>query len=260
MSGRPPARPTSQAAGPAMSPGMSDKAQRLRIRFARGPEAATIGPLDLAPNWERAFLEAGIAISYSQSARPQPRLTFAAGLAQGVTSEGELLDVVLAQPTPAAKVAERVGPHLPPGLAVRESWEVGIGLPSLPASVRWADYEVDVPASDACADVPNAVASFLEKEHFPWEDTRGAKVRRYDLRPLVLELRVEPAQEGDARESSTMRLVMRLRCESAGVGRPDQVVKALGLAEPTRIHRRRLVLAEVSPARDAWQRVGRFLE
>ena len=37
---------------------MSEKAQRLRIRFARGPEAATIGHLDLARTWERAFLEA----------------------------------------------------------------------------------------------------------------------------------------------------------------------------------------------------------
>ena len=239
---------------------MSEKAQRLRIRFARGPEAVTIGHLDLARTWERALLEAGIALSYSQSARPQPRLTFAAGLAQGVTSEGELLDVVLAQPMPAAEIAARVGPHLPPGLAVRECWEVGIGLPSLPASVRWADYEVDLRIAEACGDVAGAVASFLAKEHFPWEDTRGEKVRRYDLRPLVLELRVEPAQEGDGRESNTTRLVMRLRCESAGVGRPDQVVKALDLPQPTRIHRRRLVLAEVSPARDAWQRVGRFLE
>lgn len=256
MSERPPARPISQAAGPAMS----EKAQRLRIRFARGPEAATIGHLDLARTWERALQEAGIAISYSQSARPQPRLTIAAGLAQGVTSEGELLDIVLAQSVPPSSVAERVGPHLPPGLSVRECWEVGIGLPSLPASVRWADYEVDLPVAESCDDVADAVASFLANEHFPWEDTRGEKVRRYDLRPLVLDLRVEPAQEGDGRESHATRLVMRLRCESAGVGRPDQVVKALGLPRPTRIHRRRLVLAEVSPARDAWQRVGRFLE
>lgn len=258
MSERLPARSISQTAGPAMS----EKTQRLRIRFARGPEAATIGHLDLARTWEGAFQEAGIALSYSQSARPQPRLTIAAGLAQGVTSEGELLDVVLAQRVQPAEVAERVGPHLPAGLAVRESWEVGIGLPSLPASVRWADYEVDLLLStaEACDDVANAVASFLTKEHFPWEDTRGEKVRRYDLRPLVLELRVEPAQDSDGRESNATRLVMRLRCESAGVGRPDQVVKALGLPQPTRIHRRRLVLAEVSPARDAWQRVGRFLE
>jgi hypothetical protein len=55
------------------------------------------------------------------------------------------------------------------------------------------------------------------------------------------------------------RLWMRLRCDSRGVGRPDQVAKALGLSEPLRIHRQRLVLAEVSPARNAWRRRGRFV-
>ncbi|OGO50392.1 MAG: hypothetical protein A2148_01920, partial [Chloroflexi bacterium RBG_16_68_14] len=200
----------------------SERAQRLRLRFARGPEAAAIGHLDLARVWEQAFQEAGVAVSYSQGARPQPRLTLAAGLPMGVTSEGELLDAVLAERLQPAEVAERLGPHLPPGLSVRDAWEVGMGLPSLPSAVRWADFEVDVPCMDGGPDVAAAVASFLAAEHFPWEDTRGEKTRRYDLRPLVQELRVEPHR------GEVVRLSMRLRCDTSGAGRPDQVVKALG--------------------------------
>jgi radical SAM-linked protein len=171
----------------------------------------------------------------------------------GVTSEGELLDVILAQRLHPAQVAERVQLRLPPGLAVRDAWEVGMGLPSLPSAVRWADYEVDVPAPDDGSDLAGVAASFLVAERFPWQDTRGEKVRHYDLRPLVREISVEEWC-GDM-----MRLSMRLRCDAAGVGRADQVVKALALSEPVRIHRRRLVLAEVSPAHDAWRRRGRFL-
>lgn len=233
-----------------MSEQSSDKAQRLRLRFARGPEAASLGPLDLSRVWACALEEAGIVLSYSQGRRPQPRLTLAAGLPSGATSEGELLDVVLARPCPPTEVVERVQPHLPHGLRALEAREVGLGLPALPTVVRWAEYAVETPAP-----LPEeAVARFLALERLDWEDTRGEKVRRYDLRALVQELRVEGRHDG------ATRLFMRLRCDQEGAGRPDQVVKALGLPEPARIHRTRLVLAERSPARDAWRRRGRFVE
>ncbi len=227
----------------------TERAQRLRVRFARGPEAGAIGHLEMARVWARALEAAGIVVSYTEGQRQHPRLTIAAGLPMGVTSEGELLDVVLAERLPPGDLVARVRDHLPPGLAVLEAWEVGLGLPSLPTSVRWADYEVETPAS---GDARAAVEALLAKETLPWEDTRGEKVRRYDLRALVQDIAVEP--RGD-----TTRLTMRLRCDAEGVGRADQVVKALGLPAPTRIHRLRLVLAEPSPARDAWRRRGRFL-
>jgi radical SAM-linked protein len=230
----------------------SEKVQRLRVRFARGPEAAEIGHLDLTRCWERAFCEAGIAVSYSQGNRPQPRIAIAAGLPMGVTSEGELLDVTVAERTDPAQLAERVQPHLPPGLAAREVREVGMGLPSLSSAVRWADYEVDVPAGDE-REVAAAIEPFLAAERFHWIDKRGEKTREYDLRALVQELRVGGAGDG------ITRLSMRLRCDAAGVGRPDQVVKALGLPQALRIHRVGLALAEASPAREAWRRRGRFL-
>ncbi len=232
----------------------AQKAQRIRLRFARGPQAASIGHLDLARRWERALREAGVPVSYSQSNRPQPRLTLAAGLPMGVTSEGELLDVVLTEHLPPSELVARVRPHLPEGLEALEAWEVGLGLPALPSAVRWADYEVDVPAGEGGPDVAAAVASFLAADQLPWEDTRGEKTRHYDLRALVQEVHVEGHCDG------VVRLSMRLRCDTAGVGRPDQVVLALGLPQPARVHRRRLVLSEVSPARDAWRRRGRYVD
>jgi radical SAM-linked protein len=228
----------------------SEKAQRVRVRFARGPEALSIGQLDLARAWERAFRDAGLPVSQSQGNKPQARITLGAGLAANVTSDGELLDVVLAEHVRPDALIESVAPHLPPGLSALEAWEVGFGLPSLPSVVRWADYDVDVVADASSA--RRAVETFLAQHELPWEDTRGEKTRHYDLRPLVLELRVTNC--GDA-----TRLRMRLRCDQQGVGRPDQVVKALGLPEALRVHRAGLVLAEVSPAHDAWRRKGRYV-
>ena len=240
------------ATEPSLGDRRAEKAQRVRVRFARGPEASGIGHLDVSRRWEEAFRAAGVAVSYSQGNRPQPRITIAAGLPAGVTSEGELLDVVLAELTDPARLVERVQPFLPEGLAALEAREVGLGLPSLPTLVRWADYEVDLSVADADA-LRSQVEAFLSRDSLPWVDTRGEKRREYDLRALVQVLRVEPLCEG------TARLLMRLRSDSTGVGRPDQVVKALGLPEPVRTHRLRLVVSETSPAREAWRRRGRYV-
>ncbi|MEX0786512.1 MAG: TIGR03936 family radical SAM-associated protein [Dehalococcoidia bacterium] len=234
-----------------MSERSSEKAQRLRLRFARGPEAASIGHLEMARVWEHALEEAGLALSYSQGNKPQPRLTIAAGLPTGVTSEGELLDVVLARPALASEVPSSVRERLPDGLEALDCREVGMGLPSLPSSVRWADYEVDVPAASS-TDVERSVAELLASEELEWEDTRGEKTRYYDLRELVGDVRVEK------RCGEVVSMAMRLRCGPEGVGRPDQVVKALGLPEAVRVHRTRLHVAEESPARSAWRRRGRY--
>jgi radical SAM-linked protein len=231
----------------------SEKAQRLRIRFERGAAAGNIGQLDLSRVWEAAFEAAGIPVSRSQGKRAHPRLAFAAGLPSGVTSEAELLDVILPRPVDPGCVQRHVQEHLPAGFLIDDVWEVGVGLPSISTAVRWADYEVSVPSNDE-ADVRRAIQRLLASVELPWRDTRGEKVREYDLRPLVRHLHVEGRCAG-----AGIMVSMRLRCDSKGVGRPDQVVKALGLAEATHIHRKRLIVTEDSPARTAWRRRGRYL-
>jgi len=67
-------------------------------------------------------------------------------------------------------------------------------------------------------------------------------VRRYDLRPLIAELRLERWDEGQA------VLFLRLQTDERATGRPDEVLAALDLAEaPRAIHRTRLLLAPPPP-------------
>jgi radical SAM-linked protein len=230
----------------------SQKAQRLRIRFAQGAEAAAIGHLDLGRAWERALMEGGLPVSYSAGRKPRPRIALAAALPSGATSAGELLDVILAECMTPDEARTRLRDRLPAGIHCCEIREVGMGSPSLPASVRWADYEVETQPPGAGRPVTEAVAAFLSLEVLPWEEARGDKVRSYDLRSLVTELSCSA-------NAASAQLHMRLRCGPSGAGRPEQVVKALGLPELVRTHRVRLVLDEVSPARNAWRRRGRYL-
>ena len=71
--------------------------QRLRISFSRGEKLKFISHLDLIRLFQRAFHRAGIALAYSEGFNPHPRMSLAAPLALGVTSDAELMDVVLAK-------------------------------------------------------------------------------------------------------------------------------------------------------------------
>jgi radical SAM-linked protein len=225
---------------------------RFRVRFRRGEEVKYISHLDLMRCWERALRRAGMALAYSEGHTPHPRLALAAPLAVGVTSSAELLDVFLTRPTATSELMRSVGEQLPAGIEIMEVVEVGLGLPSLQSEVRWAGYRVEGPFDGAPEDVRSAVDRFLAAESIPWEHMREKQVRKYDIRALVRDLRADDAPQG------SYALAMVLRCDNTATGRPEQVVAALSLPGPLVIHRRELVLAGTSPARQAWRRHGRF--
>lgn len=228
------------------------KVQRLRVTFSRGEEVKYITHLDVMRLWERALRRAGVDLAYSEGFTPHARISLGAPLAVGVTSSGELMDVFLSSRTNIRCFLKDVSQQMPAGIEILGVEEVGLGLPSLQSEVRWSDYEVDVPLDRDVTEVEGAVRRFLAAKSVPWEHLRDKEVRRYDIRALVEDIRVEGQGDG------VCRLAMRLRADSTGTGRPEQVAAALGLPQPTRIHRRRLILAESSPAREAWRRRGRF--
>ncbi len=70
---------------------MMKRMYRLRLRFCRGEEVKFISHLDIMRLWQRAFLRAGIPIAYSEGFSPHPRISLAAPLPLGITSEAVIL-------------------------------------------------------------------------------------------------------------------------------------------------------------------------
>lgn len=227
------------------------KVQRLRVTFGRGEQLKYITHLDLMRCWERALRRADLPVAYSEGFTPHAQISLAAPLPVGTTSEAELMDVFLSEALPPRQFIAQASPQLPEGLSIVAATAVGLALPSVQAEVRFAAYDVDIPA-DGAADVDAAVAVFLAAETFPWEHRREDELRLYDIRALVSRIDVSRP------DAATVRLAMLLRCDSSGAGRPEQVAAALGLPPPLRIHRTKLLLANTSPAREAWRKRGRF--
>ena len=205
---------------------------RYRIIFTRDRTIRFVGHLDLAKTWERVLRRADLPVAFSQGFHPLPKITFASALPVGCTSEAEVMDVVLTEPIAPSDMAARLAPALPAGIAIASITEVPLNAPALQAALRWAEYVVTVETDETREQVESLVQTFLAAPSL-MRERRG---KSYDLRPLVLSLTVEAVL------ASSVQLVMRLLADaSAGTGRPDEVLAALGWADaPAQIHRREL--------------------
>jgi len=211
--------------------------QRLRLTFSRGEEIKYISHLDLMRLWQRALRRADMPLVYSQGFSPHPRLSLAAPLAVGVTSVGELMDIFLERRVSPHFFIKAVKEQLPRGIDVSEVMEVGLGLPSLQSQVLSAEYRVVAETDRDLKEVEAAIRSTLASDRLPWQHARDKEVRKYDLRTLIEDLWViEFNPPGYV-------IGMKLRCDSSGTGRPEQVLSALGFTEPPKsIHRTKLTL------------------
>ena len=207
---------------------------RLRVRFSRGDSVKFISHLDIIRLWHRALRRAGVELAYSEGFNPHPRLSLAAPLALGITSDAELMDIFVTRTISPHSFSAMLDRQLPPGIDILQVCLVAPTLPALQSQVRFAEYRVEITAERE--PVEAAIKELLAKDSLPWQHHRDTGPRNYDLRLLIDDL--WPGEWHDGRGV----IGMRLRCDSNGSGRPEQVVKALGLDQPGAIHRSRLVL------------------
>lgn len=219
--------------------------QRWRLVVGRSADVAGQTQRDVAEAWEAAIAAAGLPLARASDVRARPRISFGAPLPVGMAANGELIDVVLTERWPAWRVREALVPHVPSGWRLSELHDVWLAGPPLAGRVAAADHRI-VLGAIAAADAPRlscGAAMLLAAGRVPRERRKGDRNVTYDLRPLVLDVRLVAAGPPPV-------LVTRTRIHpELGTGRPEEVVAALGdiIGEPldiTAIVRDRLVLAE----------------
>ncbi len=211
--------------------------QRLRVRFGRGEEIRFISHLDIMRLWERAFRRAQISLAYSEGFSPHPRISLAAPLPVGVTSEAELMDIFIARLVSPHWFTNAISQQLPPGMAMLGVYQLGLTMPSLQSQVRYAEYKVEVETEKRLKNMDSAISGLLSVEHLPWHHQRDTGRRSYDLRALIDDLWLIDWHHPHR------TIGMRLRCDGGGSGRPEQVAAALGFVHyPQSIHRTKLIL------------------
>jgi len=211
--------------------------KQLRIRFCRGEEIKFISHLDIMRLWQRVFLRAGIPLAYSEGFTPHPRISLAVPLAIGVTSEAELMDIFTTRWVSPHWFTDAVNQQLPSGIEILQVFPIPLGQPSLQSQVAFAEYGVEVETEKGQKEIESALTRLLSLEHLPWHHQRDTGQRNYDLRVLIDDLWLIDWR------SRYCTIGMRLRCDSSGSGRPEQVAAALGFTQhPQSMHRTKLIL------------------
>jgi len=211
--------------------------QRLRVRFSRGQEIKFISHLDIMRLWQRALQRAGIPLAYTEGFSPHPRISLAAPLAVGVTSEAELMDIFCTRVVSPHWFIAAVSQQMPPGVEILQAYQVALTMSSLQSRVGYAEYKVEVETGKGQKEIESVLTDLLAVDHLPWQHQRDTGTRSYDLRALIDDLWLIDWRNGYC------TLGMRLRCDSSGSGRPEQVAAALGFSQhPLSIHRTKLLL------------------
>ena len=124
--------------------------QRLRVRFSRGEELKFISHLDTMRLWQRALKRAEMPLAYSEGFNPHPRLSMAAPLQIGVTSEAELMDVFFNGWVSPHFFTMSMSQQLPHGIEIHGAYSIALNAASLQSLVRFAEYliHMDVESGD----------------------------------------------------------------------------------------------------------------
>jgi radical SAM-linked protein len=213
---------------------VSESKQRWRLVFARGDDARYLSHLDAVHLWERAFRRGEIPVATTEGFSPRPRLIFGAPLQLGMLAEHELADLFLSERLTRLGLVARLDAGMPSGYRLIDVHDVWVGAPALATQLAAADYRLTLLGAPP-QDLGRAAAALLAAPELKREKHRDKKVVAYDLRPLVLDLRVleaDPAAavEGFVAPDMPVAVVwMRLRnSQELGSGRPEEVVKAMG--------------------------------
>lgn len=224
---------------------MEIEKRRIRIQFTKEGALRYIGHLDLHSLWERSIRRAGLPLVYSQGFHPQPKIQLASALALGFLSQAELVDIWLEANSrwQLDEVAQKLQPAFPPGIEIIDVQEVELRSKPLQILVHTAEYEVTLLDEIPASLLDEKIATIMEAESIIRERRKRRKSKRYtskkptyDMRPLIKDLQLLPPEDGKA------RLFLQVSASEGATGRPDEVLKEMGIPiETARVLRTKLI-------------------
>ena len=227
--------------------------QRWRITFCRDPRRGEHGLVgrDYYAVWEDALGRCELPVA--ETAAGRQRFSLAAPLPASSGGEAELAELWLTARLPAWRLREALTPLLPAGHRISDLEDVWMGAPALAGRVAAADYRVTLADAPDVRALAAACRRLLDARSLPRARAKGGAMKSYDLRPLLISIRIgdgEKADNADGRENEPVVLRLRTRIHpELGSGRPEEVLAALAdeLGVPLQAAetvRERLVLAD----------------
>lgn len=190
-----------------------------RVRFTKTGRLRFLSHHDLMRLFERALRRTGLPLRMTEGYNPHPVIAFPTALGLGFESVDEVLEFELSSWTAPRQIETQLGAQLPEGISVASAEAFDRRKRSC---VDFVEYEAACPGQTA--DLGTRIPAFLALKECPMErvSDKGSKI--VDLRVYVLAVE---AEEG--------RVFMRIKVTDQGTARPDEVLRALGVATDERV-------------------------
>lgn len=179
------------------SPEDKREEKRYRILFTKKDRSRLLSHLEVSSALIRAIKQSGLRFIYSQGFHPHPRISFAVATSVGMESLAEYADIRVEKPTQDSTVfIETVNRALPLGITLLEMTELPLTGPSLSEKILSFQYRATLPQSETILpdqEMNGALQNFLAASSFITTKTTKDKTVVKDIRPLVEDLRFDPA-------------------------------------------------------------------
>lgn len=207
--------------------------QRLRITFGKTGSLMYTSNLDVAKIWERVLRRADLPILYTRGFNTRPRIQLAMPLPLGISSDCEILDISLRERIALneSELCDQLHNVSPPGLTIRSIIEVDPRAATLHSLVQSAEYRIRFHDGLDPDCMRQKIDDVLSRESIIVDETRRRKRSVMDIRPLIIDLYLDAADD----------LVAHLSVGDRGNLRPDQVLELMDLQRMYHsVHRYRL--------------------
>lgn len=218
----------------------------LRIQYVKKDNMKFLSHLEMVRFMERAFRRMELPLKFSQGFNPHPKISFAAPLAVGVSSEAEIVEVELTEAIDPQAFIKAHSDNVPSGLSFVRAKEVS-GSGKLMALVCASEYLVEVRYKDTVngpeeRNEKDALSQILNKDDIMIQKkTKKGKIKDVNIRPFVIDAK-NALSEAD-------RSIYRLTVATGSNGnlKPevfiDCLMKEMGLEDAVdalRVHRLKL--------------------
>ncbi len=194
---------------------------RIRVKFSKCGNVKYVGHLDTMRLFQRAIKVAQLPVGYSQGFSPHSLVYFALPLAVGMSSEGEYMEIVMAEPITVEEVRERLSKVMVAGITLLDVFEVEEKTPSLMSLVQGADYKLILNVPNYNEITAAALEAKVEESDELIVLKKGKKgIAPVDIKPLILESQFTQAEEA-------ILIDLKVYAGSSKNLNPDLFVKAL---------------------------------
>ncbi len=161
---------------------------KIRIRFTEQGSLKFVGHLDIMRYFQRALRRTDVKMRYSEGFNPHPKMTFAAPLGVGLTSDGEYVDIEVLESGPSAEMTERINSVLTDEMRIISYRLLPDDVPKAMAQVAAADYTVRFYPEKIPADpeaFTDGIGGFLENQSITVQKEGKSGTHTVDIRPQI---------------------------------------------------------------------------